>query len=111
MNKVKFYPSGKHEIKIDHETQSRFWVATSAHMMFTYFEVPPQKKFASHSHESEQITYVIEGKLFFEIDKIIYPVGAGDLISIPSFIEHSVWTEGEGAKAVDSWSPGNDKYL
>ena len=110
MDEVKFYSSGLQEIKIDPETQSTYWVVKSKNLMFTYFEVLPNKTFASHSHESEQMTYVLEGKLFFDIDKKVYCVASGDLISIPSFKEHSVWTNAEGAKAVDSWSPVNNRY-
>lgn len=110
MNKTEFYPAGSHEIQLDQETQSKYWAVKSKNLMFTYFEVSPFKSFANHSHESEQMTYVLEGILFFKVEGEIYCVGSGDLISIPSFMEHSVWTEGEGAKAVDAWSPVNKNF-
>jgi quercetin dioxygenase-like cupin family protein len=105
-----FYPSDNHEVKLDEETQSRYWAVKSENLMFTYFEVEPGVRFSRHSHSSEQMTYVLEGVLFFELDDQVFAVKKGDLISIPSFKMHSVWTESEGAKAVDAWSPVNDKY-
>jgi quercetin dioxygenase-like cupin family protein len=36
--------------------------------MLTYFELQPHARFESHRHESEQITVVLEGELFFEVD-------------------------------------------
>ena len=79
--------------------------------MLTYFEVPPYTTFETHLHESEQITYVLEGKLFFEISGTIYSVGAEDTIAIPSNIPHKVWTNEEYTRAVDAWSPVRKEFL
>jgi quercetin dioxygenase-like cupin family protein len=59
--------------------------------MFTYFEVEGGVRFSRHSYVSEQMTYVLDGVLFFELDDQVFAVKKGDLISIPSFMEHSVW--------------------
>jgi quercetin dioxygenase-like cupin family protein len=110
MQKVGFYPAGTHKFQTHEQTSSKYWAVRSENLMFTYFEVAPHKAFESHSHESEQMTYVLQGRLFFKIDEHVYVVGQGDLISIPSFKEHAVWTEADGATAVDAWSPVNDIY-
>jgi quercetin dioxygenase-like cupin family protein len=85
-------------------------VVKGSNMMFTWFEVPPHQLFPEHSHESEQITYVLEGELFFEIADEIFCLRKGDCISIPPYKKHRVWTETKGARAVDSWSPINNTY-
>lgn len=97
-------------LQIDKETQSKYWAVKGEKLMFTYFEVPPNKTFQEHSHESEQITHVMEGKLFFQISDEVYCVGPGDCIVIPSSIPHKVWTTENQSKAVDAWTPINDKY-
>ena len=70
-----------------------------------------------HSHENEQITYVLEGALEFEIDGKTIVVGKGQAMVIPSNMPH-------GAKALEDtddldvftpprqdWISGDDAYL
>jgi amino-acid N-acetyltransferase len=97
-------------LQIDKETQSKYWAVNGEKLMFTYFEVPPNKTFQEHAHESEQITYVMEGTLFFQISDEVFCVGSGDCIVIPSNIPHKVWSTENQVKAVDAWTPINDKY-
>jgi hypothetical protein len=42
-----------------------------------------------HKHESEQITYILEGALLFEIDGKEIVVGKGQVLQIPSWKPHS----------------------
>jgi quercetin dioxygenase-like cupin family protein len=44
------------------------WAVALDKTMLTYFEVQPYSRFESHSHESEQITMVLDGELFFEYE-------------------------------------------
>ncbi|MBL7723389.1 MAG: GNAT family N-acetyltransferase [Chitinophagaceae bacterium] len=105
------YYSDIQKIKKDKETGADFWSINGKNLQFTWFEVPSQTKFAKHQHDSEQITYVLEGLLFFKIENNVYRLAVGDSIVIPSGKEHSVWTEDLPAKAVDAWSPVNEKYI
>lgn len=89
---------------------AQMWAVSLATTMPTYFEVQPQSRFESHSHESEQITLVLEGELFFEIDGKVTGVKSGEVIAIPSNVPHAVFTEEEAVKAVDAWSPVMEKY-
>ncbi|NOT50863.1 MAG: cupin domain-containing protein [Chitinophagaceae bacterium] len=106
-----YYPFGQHKILADKETGSAYWSITGKDLQFTWFEVAPETNFAEHKHNSEQITFVLEGELFFKIENEVYKLSAGDSIMIPSNKEHSVWTGSVPAKAVDAWSPINQKYL
>ncbi|MDH4212260.1 MAG: arsenic resistance N-acetyltransferase ArsN2 [candidate division WOR-3 bacterium] len=73
--------------------------------MLTYFEVAPGTRFERHQHESEQITFVIEGELFFEIDDRVVSLGPGEVIAIPSNAPHAAYADAEHVRAVDAWSP------
>lgn len=86
------------------------WAVALDKNMLTYFEVEPNSRFETHSHESEQITLVLEGALYFEQDDTVIEVKAGDVIAIPSNAPHAVFTKEMAAKAVDAWSPVMDKY-
>ena len=89
---------------------ARMWAVSLEHTMLTYFEVEPRSRFDSHSHESEQITMVLTGELFFEIGGVVHRVKAGEVIAIPSSVPHTVWTEESPVTAVDAWSPVMKKY-
>jgi quercetin dioxygenase-like cupin family protein len=81
------------------------WAVALQKTMLTYFEVEPNSRFETHSHESEQITLVLEGVLYFEQNDTVIAVKAGEVIAIPSNALHAVFTQDEAVKAVDAWSP------
>ena len=89
---------------------ARMWAVSLERTMLTYFEVDPNCRFESHSHESEQITMVLTGELFFEARGRVHRVRAGEAIAIPSAVPHAVWTESQPVTAVDAWSPVMTKY-
>jgi amino-acid N-acetyltransferase len=86
------------------------WAVALKNTMFTYFEIAPNSRFELHHHESEQITMVLEGKLFFESGNQVISVGKGEVIALPSNIPHAAHTTDEAVKAVDAWSPVREKY-
>lgn len=110
--KIKYRNAKENEALIltDAVSGSVFWSLTGENLQFTWFDVPPKTNFPQHAHESEQITHVIDGELFFESENIIYKLCRGDSILIPRRIAHRVWTEDSFAKAVDAWSPINRTY-
>lgn len=64
-----------------------------------------------HSHESEQITMVISGELFFKTETgETISIKEGEVIAIPSNIRHSIYTKERFVKAVDAWSPIRKEY-
>ena len=89
---------------------ARQWAVSLDQTMLTYFEVDPECRFESHSHESEQITMVMEGVLCFEQDGNVIAVKAGEVIAIPANAPHAVFTGDAAVKAVDAWSPIMNKY-
>lgn len=108
-NKARYYPKNKLNLKPDVEGVE-MWAVSLAKTQFTYFEVEPYKTFDAHTHESEQITMVLEGELFFEFEDETFCVKKDEVIAIPSNILHSVCTKEKAVKAVDAWSPIMEKY-
>ena len=84
---------------------ARYWSIALERAVLSYFEVAPHTRFERHAHESEQITLVLEGALFFEVEGRLFSVEAGDVIALPSRVPHAVYTGQVTAKAVDAWSP------
>lgn len=89
---------------------SRMWAVNLKHTMLTYFEMDPNSRFETHSHESEQITMVLSGILFFQIGPTVHRVLPGEVMAIPASVPHSAWTEDEAVKGVDAWSPVMEKF-
>ena len=108
-NSVQHYPKEVLQLKPDVEG-AKFWAVKLQKTMFTYFEAEPNCVFEKHSHESEQITMVLEGNLYFEFEDGIKCVSKGETITIPSNVPHAVFTKDEKVIAVDAWSPIMDKY-
>jgi len=106
---MQYYP--KETLKLVNDVPgARQWAVSLEQTMLTYFEVDPNCRFESHSHESEQITMVMEGVLYFEQGGNVIGVKAGEAIAIPSNAPHAVFTTEAAVKAVDAWSPVMDKY-
>jgi len=95
---------------VDDVPGARQWAVSLDKTMLTYFEVDANCRFESHEHESEQITMVLEGVLYFEQGKEVVGVKAGEAIAFPSNVPHAVFTKEASVKAVDAWSPVMDKY-
>jgi quercetin dioxygenase-like cupin family protein len=63
-----------------------------------------------HSHENEQITYILEGALKFEIDGREIVVGAGEVLCIPSHMPHKA-TALEDTVDLDVFTPPRADWL
>ena len=107
---IRYFP--KAALRLDPDVPgSRMWAVSLKKAMLTYFEVGPRRRFPRHRHASEQITLVLEGELFFEIEKRkIVCLRPGDTIAIPGNIPHAVFTRSKAARAIDAWSPVMAKY-
>ncbi|MGO8943306.1 MAG: arsenic resistance N-acetyltransferase ArsN2 [Syntrophobacteraceae bacterium] len=90
---------------------AKMWGIALEKTLLTFFEVGPHCRFDRHNHESEQITMVLEGELFFELDNETFCVKKGEVIAIPSNISHAVFTRDKYVKAIDAWSPVLPQYV
>lgn len=108
-HEMRYYPKESLALT-DDVPGARQWAVSLDQTMLTYFEVDPDCRFESHSHESEQITMVIVGTLFFEQGDKVIGVKGGEVIAIPANVPHAVFTGKAAVKAVDAWSPVMAKY-
>lgn len=90
---------------------AKMWAVALEKSMLTYFEMEPDTVFPEHAHEAEQITLVLEGTLTFTYDGKRTLVKAGEVIAIPSNLEHAVATGKATCRAVDAWSPVRKEYI
>lgn len=64
----------------------------------------------AHKHQNEQMSYILEGALLFEIDGKELTVKKGEVLYIPSNIEHKA-TALEDTLSVDVFSPPREDWL
>jgi quercetin dioxygenase-like cupin family protein len=86
-----------------------------AHVYFKSGEVVPR-----HSHDNEQITYILSGALHFWFganDEQEVTVGAGEVVVIPANMPHRAVAVGDTldvdifAPPRQDWLSGTDAYL
>lgn len=66
-----------------------------------------------HSHENEQITQVISGRMRFSFGEDrgeVMEIGPGDVVVIPAHVPHEAQCIGE-VEEMDMWSPRRDDWL
>lgn len=63
-----------------------------------------------HQHPQEQISYVVSGRLRFQVGDATIEAGPGDTIAIPGDTPHAVWTH-EPSLVIDTFIPPREDYL
>lgn len=86
-------------------------------VMVSKLEIKKGNIVPEHSHENEQITWIMKGKLHFKIDGKEMDISSGEVLVIPSNIKHEAVAL-EDTIDIDIFSPrredwinGNDAYL
>jgi quercetin dioxygenase-like cupin family protein len=107
-----------HEVPVEQVTDlfSRQFF-TGEKMTMAFLTIKKGCVVPTHSHESEQFSYVISGALHFNIGDEEFTVRAGELVEIPSNVPHSAVAI-EDMTGIDVFSPirsdwvdGTDDYL
>lgn len=107
--KARYYPKDELTLKPVVEGATMWGVALDKTLL-TYFEIEPDSQFAMHSHESEQITLILEGELYFDVNDTTVCVKKGEVMALPANVPHGAYTKDKPVKAVDAWSPVMEKY-
>ncbi len=84
---------------------AEFWAVSLERASLTRYRLAPHTRFERHVHDSEQITHVLLGELYFEFDDRLICVHAGAVVAIPPGVPHAVVAGAEEVVAVDAWSP------
>lgn len=63
-----------------------------------------------HHHENEQMSYILQGAMIFEIDGKEVPIREGEVLFIPSNIPHKA-TATEDTLSLDMFSPPRQDWL
>lgn len=66
---------------------------------------------ALHKHPHDQITYVVRGSLKFSVGGQVKVVRAGDVVYMPSGVEHGLLEALEESVIVDTFAPKRADFL
>jgi quercetin dioxygenase-like cupin family protein len=80
-------------------------------VMVTFVDLAAGSVVPVHSHPHEQISVMISGSLLFKVAGEEKMARAGDVVLIPSGVEHGVIATQGPAVAYDCWSPIRQDYI
>jgi quercetin dioxygenase-like cupin family protein len=86
-------------------------VSVGESVMQVIVQFEPGVVTATHSHPHEQLVYVLEGEVVFEIDGKRETLRAGDARAIAGGVRHGAWTEASAAKVLDTFRPIREDFL
>ena len=78
-------------------------------MTLGLFDLPKGSTVPSHSHEQEQVTYLLRGKALFKVDGREFTVTGGGVIHFPSGVSHSAEVL-DDALSLDVFSPPREDW-
>ncbi|WP_198038659.1 cupin domain-containing protein [Planococcus lenghuensis] len=79
-------------------------------VMISYVTFAPNAVAPLHQHPQEQITYVIKGRLEFEVGDKKQVIGEGDAVTIPRNVPHGAVALEEGAVCIDTFAPPREAF-
>jgi quercetin dioxygenase-like cupin family protein len=109
---VNFYRWKEMPKEVLSETLSRRLI-TGDRIMLAHVYLKKGSIVPRHSHENEQITYILEGGLRFwigEDESQVIDVMAGEVLHIPSLVQHKAEAL-EDTLDVDTFSPPREDWL
>lgn len=80
-------------------------------VMVTFVDFEEGAVVPVHSHAHEQISLVISGSLLFTVGGEERKVNPGEVVVVPSGVEHGARAEGGPCLAYDCWSPIRQDYV
>jgi quercetin dioxygenase-like cupin family protein len=75
-------------------------------MSLAIVEIPPGRQVPEHTHDNEQIGFVIQGSVTFTVADEVRELGPGGSWCIRSNIPHHVDVGPDGAVVAEAYAPG-----
>lgn len=95
------------------EGRERYHAHTDNLMMVVidFSDGPAEAPDPPHSHPHEQVTYVAAGELLFFVDGEPTRLTAGDLITVPGGVPHTIQLLTQTVRLVDTFTPLREDFL
>ena len=80
-------------------------------VVWDFADGPAKEPDPPHSHPHEQVTYVVEGEVFFFIGEESSRLGPGDMVTVPPDQPHTVQPLTPRLRLLDSFTPLRNEFL
>ncbi len=80
-------------------------IVSAEKITLSFITMEANSHFAIHRHESEQMMIVVDGEMDEIVEGKLYHIKEGDIILLPSNIEHGGHTYDKDCRAIDVFSP------
>ena len=86
-------------------------IVSGERIMLSFLTAQPNGYMHNHRHEPEQLMVVLDGALDLVIEGKRYPMEKGDVVVLPSNVEHSAYISDQGCTVIDIFSPPREDFL
>jgi len=84
---------------------SKSHIISAEKVTVSLLTMAPDSYFSVHRHQSEQIMIVMDGAIDEIVDGKLYHLEKGDVLILPSNIEHGGYISDKGCRVIDIFSP------
>jgi len=84
---------------------ARNYIVSTERITVSFVTLEPNIRVTSHCHEPEQIVIVNDGACDFMVDGRLYHLEEGDVLLIPSNVEHGNYSSDRGLRMIEVFSP------
>ena len=86
-------------------------IESAERITVTFGTIAPNSYAALHHHEQEQIMTVVDGGCGFILEVKLYPMKKGDVIVVPSNVEHGVYLSDKGRQTIEIFAPPRQGFV
>lgn len=86
-------------------------IVSAENITVSFLTMDPGSYFATHRHEPEQVMVVVDGECDEIVEGKLYHLKRGDVIILPSNIEHGAYISDKGCNAIDIFSPPREDLV
>ena len=89
----------------------KYQIVSAERITVGFINAEPNSIGPTHKHEAEQILIVMEGACEEAVEGKLFPLKKGDVLVIPSNVEHGTYMSDKGCQILDIYSPPRQDYL
>ena len=89
----------------------KYQIVSAERITVGFIDAVPNSTGPTHKHEAEQILIVMDGACEEAVEGKLFPLKKGDVLVIPSNVEHGTYMSHKGCQILDIYSPPRQDYL
>jgi quercetin dioxygenase-like cupin family protein len=80
-------------------------------IMLNFLTSQPNSYMPNHRHESEQLMVILDGALDLVIEGKVHHMEKGDVVTLPSNVDHAAYVSDRGVRVIDIFSPPREDFI